>query len=186
MADDLPNFKLSRKYEALHAGQRFGRLIVRQRISDDLKTKSINLRKRVRVQCDCGSRPETIPAYYLFRMPNPKTSCGKCEDRKSLKTIHANVYSCWYMMRTRCNDPRHVAYESYGGRGIKVCAEWDNSETGFEEFLRHIGARPSMKYSVDRIDNDGGYYPGNVKWSTAKEQANNKRPRKHNHKAQPQ
>jgi len=76
------------------------------------------------------------------------------------------------MMIQRCHNPTHVSYKDYGGRGISVCEEWRNS---FQSFLDHIGKRPTMKHSVDRIEVNGNYEPGNVKWSTPKEQAVNKR-----------
>jgi len=78
-------------------------------------------------------------------------------------------------MRRRCTNPTHVAYKYYGGRGIKVCDEWMSFESGFDEFIEHIGPAPSEDHSVDRIDVNGDYEPGNVKWATALEQAKNTR-----------
>lgn len=169
------------------AGQKFGKLTVIQRVADDNKTKSQNLKVRVRVECQCGNR-QTIPYYYLIRsQPAPKSYCGRCGER-SLQAKHHLEHRCWYMMNVRCTDPKHVAYKDYGGRGITVCEEWSwdrEDGRGFENFLKHIGERPSLKFSIERIDNDVGYFPkhpvtgeNQVKWATMKEQRANQRPRK--------
>lgn len=166
------------------AGQRFGKLVVIQRVHDDKTTKSANLKVRVRVQCDCGNRL-TIPYYYVIRRaPKPKTDCGKCGP-KSLAALHHLTHRCWYMMNVRCTDKRHVAWKHYGGRGITVCEEWswDNPD-GFKNFLQFMGPRPSLAMSIDRVDNDVGYMPYHpktgerqVRWATMKEQRANQRPR---------
>jgi hypothetical protein len=80
-------------------------------------------------------------------------------------------------MKQRCLNSSCRSYSDYGGRGIKVCKLWINS---FEEFIGYIGPRPEPKnlYSLDRIDNNGHYEPGNVRWATRAEQRINTRPRK--------
>jgi hypothetical protein len=75
-------------------------------------------------------------------------------------------------MIQRCENANHNAYKRYGGRGIKVCAQWRDD---YQAFLRDVGRRPSPQHSLDRIDNDGHYAPDNVRWATAKQQANNRR-----------
>ncbi len=73
-------------------------------------------------------------------------------------------------MRYRCHNPKCVVYPDYGGRGIYVFEEWRHD---FWAFIRHIGERPSKGHSIDRIDGNGSYVPGNVRWATATEQARN-------------
>lgn len=75
-------------------------------------------------------------------------------------------------MIRRCVNPRRSDFGHYGGKGIAVAPEW-RGRGGFERFLAHIGPRPSPRHSVDRIDNDGDYAPGNVRWATQKEQTRN-------------
>lgn len=88
----------------------------------------------------------------------------------------APEYTAWQRMRGRCSNPNSKDYFYYGQRGIGVCPEWDTVFGGFEAFLEHIGPRPSDLHTVDRIDTDGNYQPGNVRWATRAEQSRNRRP----------
>ena len=82
-------------------------------------------------------------------------------------------YRAWINMRSRCNTPSSTGYETlYGGRGIRVCPEW---EASFQRFLKDVGPRPSPRHSLDRIDGDGHYEPGNCRWATQVEQCRNLR-----------
>ena len=80
-------------------------------------------------------------------------------------------YKAWLAMKCRCSDSRRHNAHRYVGRGISVCAAWDND---FRAFFDHVGLAPSPFHSLGRIDNDRGYEPGNVRWETASEQARNR------------
>lgn len=123
-------------------------------------------------RCECGNM--TIATSGSLRS-NDKRSCG-CLGIKHGHTVkHAPSpeYQCWIDMKRRCENPKYPAYKWYGARGITVCKEWRDS---FEAFYKHVGLRPSPEFSLDRIDNNSGYKPGNVRWTTSKVQMNNRRP----------
>ncbi len=91
---------------------------------------------------------------------------GHSTNKKSSKT-----YETWRSIKKRCINKNHPHFKDYGGRGITICDEWLNS---FSNFLKDMGEKPEG-YSIDRIDNNKGYYKENCKWSNIKEQNNNKR-----------
>lgn len=85
----------------------------------------------------------------------------------------SRLYRIWLSMRQRCNYPKHKYYKHYGGRGIKVCDEWQNDYDAFAEWATRNGYSDTM--SIDRIDNDKGYSPDNCRWIYYKDQPKNRR-----------
>ena len=147
--------------------QRFGRLVAMSRGPNDKYGKST-----WNCSCDCGNQPTVL----ANRLQNGKTkSCGCFKHDLHFKhgqTRKTSEYKAWDSMIQRTNNPNHPAYKNYGGRGITVCAEWRKS---FISFFNYIGKKPLPKLSLDRINNEGNYEPGNVRWATMSEQQRNKR-----------
>ncbi len=92
---------------------------------------------------------------------------GDCGDYTA-----TSEYNAWKSMRHRCLRKTHPQYDQYGGRGIKVCNEWERS---FVSFLGDMGRKPLPSFSLDRIDNEGNYAPGNCRWATPRQQTLNRR-----------
>lgn len=163
------------------SGEKYGRLLV-VRLFDKQNHKN-----RWECICDCG-RTCYVTSSNLKRF-NGNVSCGcmksevlaKFAEENNLKHGHAKsskrliskTYNSWVAMRKRCLNKKASNYYLYGGRGISVCERWIES---FENFLEDMGERP-ISTTLDRKNVNGNYQKDNCRWATAKEQANNRRPR---------
>lgn len=148
------------KYDDI-TGERFGRLTAVRRL-DDPKSKW-------ECVCDCGAKTQVLRCNLKA---GRQKSCGCWRSERS--TRHGMsatlLYKVWNSMLQRCHNPKNFASKDYGGRGITVCAAWHD----FAAFYADVGDRPKGR-TLERIDNDKGYEPGNVRWATMAEQHENTR-----------
>jgi hypothetical protein len=126
-----------------------------------------------RVQCKCG-KEETLRQRSMLYGKSPRLNCG-CDKGEAITARNQREYHTWQNMLARCYDPKHPSYPRYGGRGIGVCPEWRDRETGFQAFLAFMGKRPTDGHSIDRADPSKDYGPDNpCSWQTIKVQNRNK------------
>ncbi len=151
-------------------GHRFGMLVV---IAEAEKGK--NRKRRWLCACDCGGTTTTSTTN-LTR--NGTKSCG-CLRRESARNRHlahggkgTRLYNIWKNVRQRCRNPKATDFKLYGGRGIKVCTEWDDF-TVFRDWAMANGYHEDL--TLDRIDPNRDYCPENCRWATWKEQRRNQR-----------
>ena len=152
----------------ISVGDVFDRLTV---IAEAPKTRS---GPRWQCQCACGN----VRIVYAFHLPTGRSrSCGCLQRETAARGVthglsKSREYCTWSSMIERCINPRNASFKAYGGRGIRVCMEWQRS---FAAFYQHIGPKPTAKHSIDRIDTNGNYEPGNVRWATREDQDATKR-----------
>lgn len=151
---------------SIKQGQWFGRLIVIEEVERQGKARCF------RCECTCG-RIKDVRLDHLIA--GKIISCGcYTRDRITKHGMHkSSVYKRWNEMRQRCENPNNSGFKNYGGRGIKVCERWHD----FTNFIADMGMPSHPKLELDRIDNERGYEPGNVRWGTEVIQVRNQRKR---------
>lgn len=121
--------------------------------------------------CSCVCGRECVVRYTALKRGTSK-SCGCGGKSGVIDSTRHPLNKTWHGIKSRCRNPRNSAYHRYGGRGIQMCDRWHDS---FILFVEDVGKKPSPAYSLDRIDNNGHYEPGNVRWATKQQQAQNQR-----------
>lgn len=154
-------------------GDKFGRLEVIENLG------AIKGVIRFCCKCKCGNT-KTVIGYDLYHGKTKSCGCLHREQLMIRNTVHGMAkipeYRLWCHMTQRCVNPKDASYKNYGGRGIKVCKEWLDS---FEAFFKDMGERPEG-LTIERKNNELGYFPGNCKWATHSEQNRNQRVRQNN------
>lgn len=149
-------------------GARFERLVV-----VELKGRSNRGTLLWSCRCDCGGQAEA-PTNDLVRGHHLSCGCLQRERSAERKLKHGYAktleYRIWGTMISRCDNQEHISYPDYGAKGITVCERWRNSVA---DFIADMGPRPSRRHSIDRINSDGHYEPGNCRWASPKEQSRN-------------
>ena len=133
-------------------------------------------------RCNCGALKNVMMAS-LKRGNTRSCGCLKAEHNKTVWTKHGHAsggyskeYRAYAGAKSRCMRPTTTGYENYGGRGIQFLFH------DFQEFISHVGPKPDPLLTLDRIDNDGPYALGNVRWATRSEQKRNQRKRRWHHR----
>lgn len=160
-----------------HAGLRKGSRVV----LDGESTKNDNGNRVLwfTVKCDCGDVSRILASAFLSGKANSCKACSlKLRAENRLSNSGHPLYTTWIQMIRRCTDQKATHYKDYGGRGVYVCSRWTDGDwgemTGFHNFVKDMGDRPDGT-SLDRIDNNGNYEPGNCRWATDEQQSTNRK-----------
>jgi len=158
-------------------GQKIGNCIY---LKDSNPIISGGQKRRMAVfRCRCGD--EFIAQVSSVKRGATK-SCGCLKELKSAKHGLSNIkeYRLWINIKSRCNNPNTPKYKNHGGRGIRICEEWANDFTKFYDYISNLPDYNKPGLTLDRIENDGNYEPGNVRWADYHTQTVNARKQSNN------
>jgi hypothetical protein len=171
---ELPNERIHMSSFIDLSGQTFGYLTALERDLNATGGKTVFV-----CHCRCG---RTLSVQSSSLRSGNTNSCGCYQKEKTAEanTTHGqegtSLYSVWSGIKQRTGNPLNSNYERYGARGVRVHPEWSDSFESFQQhILENLGDRPSTEHSLDRINNEGNYEPGNIKWSTEHDQSRNRR-----------
>jgi hypothetical protein len=176
---DLTPIRAQGRRAPVFPDTRYGRLVVLREVPE----RYMDGKRQFLCRCDCGVELTVVGGSLQAGLSR---SCGclrnelaAARGRASTRHGHyagdvaSRTYASWRGMHKRCKDPNNASYANYGERGIVVCERW----ASFENFLADMGERPEG-LTLDRIDNDANYEPGNCRWATPTEQSRNRRPKR--------
>ena len=154
-------------------GRKFGRLTALEKVGRNNQGNAL-----WKCKCTCGNI--SIVRGLDLRSGNT-SSCGCLKSEMTTLRLKKHgmtgtkIHDLWCNIKQRCLSESNSHYEGWGGRGITICQEWQNDFQAFYDYVSQLPHFGEKGYSLDRINNDGNYEPGNVRWATPKEQANNRR-----------
>lgn len=151
-------------------GKKFGRWTV---LGPGKSESKYSKHERWECKCECGAIKHVLMNNLIYGRTHG-CRCINTTHKHAARGVRSPEYNSWSGMKQRCYYKGHIFYKHYGGRGITVCDRW-LGEHGFENFLNDMGNKPTPKHSLERIENNGNYEPGNCKWATVPEQRSNKR-----------
>lgn len=131
--------------------------------------KKCNVDNKLSKSCGCLRKEKA----------NIQGKLNKTHGERTTNELRTKEYLCWVNIKNRCYNPKSTNFEHWGGRGITMFSSWVSNYQAFLNYILFtIGRAPGPEYSIDRINNDGNYEPGNLRWATRSQQNSNQRKRK--------